>query len=82
MAKAKSGAATAEKKVTTRRKKTEVVSEVPSNGHTPVQTQQPAANEEQIRVRAYELYESRGRQDGDHQSDWFAAEAELRSRTA
>ena len=33
-----------------------------------------------IRVRAYELYEQRGRQDGYAQSDWFQAEAELRPR--
>jgi DUF2934 family protein len=38
-----------------------------------------------IRARAYELYEQRGRQDGQAQTDWFQAEAELRpqvSRTA
>ena len=33
-----------------------------------------------IRVRAYELYEKRGRQDGQAQTDWFQAEAEVRSR--
>ncbi len=78
MARAKSGTATAEKKVTTRRKK----SEVPANGNGEVHAVQTVVLEEQIRVRAYELYESRGRQDGAHESDWFAAEAELRSRTA
>ena len=81
MAKAKSGAATAEKKVTTRRKKMEVAGEVPSNGSNG-HTEQSMVVEEQIRIRAYELYERRGRQDGAHESDWFAAEAELRSRTA
>ncbi len=78
MARAKSGTATAEKKVSTRRKK----SEVPVNGNGEVHAQQTVVLEEQIRVRAYELYESRGRQDGAHESDWFTAEAELRSRTA
>ena len=33
-----------------------------------------------IRARAYELYEKRGCQDGQAQSDWFQAEAEMRSR--
>jgi hypothetical protein len=35
-----------------------------------------------IRVRAYELYEKRGRQDGQAQTDWFQAEAELRPRVS
>jgi len=33
--------------------------------------------EERIRVRAYELYEQRGKQDGHDLDDWFQAEAEL-----
>ena len=33
-----------------------------------------------IRARAYELYERRGRQDGQAHTDWFQAEAEVRSR--
>ena len=36
--------------------------------------------ENEIRNRAYELYEKRGRQDGRAQDDWFQAEAEVRSR--
>ncbi len=35
--------------------------------------------ESTIRVRAYELYEKRGRQDGLALHDWFQAEAEVRS---
>lgn len=39
--------------------------------------------EEQIRQRAYELYERRGRGDGHATEDWLQAEAELvRERTA
>jgi hypothetical protein len=34
---------------------------------------------EQIRRRAYELYEQRGRQDGFHEQDWLQAESEIRS---
>ncbi|HEX7285052.1 MAG TPA: DUF2934 domain-containing protein [Candidatus Angelobacter sp.] len=36
--------------------------------------------EEEIRHRAYELYEERGRQEGFHQEDWIRAEEEVRSR--
>ncbi len=78
MAKAKSSPATGEKKTTTRAKKTAV----PSNGHTNGNGLELVNIEERIRVRAYELYETRGRQHGAHENDWFAAEAELRSHTA
>jgi len=33
--------------------------------------------ERQIRQRAYELYEARGREDGHYLDDWLRAEAEL-----
>jgi hypothetical protein len=36
---------------------------------------------EQIRRRAYELYEQRGRQDGFHEQDWLQAESEVTSRS-
>lgn len=36
---------------------------------------------EQVRRRAYELYEQRGRQDGFHEQDWFQAETEILSRS-
>jgi hypothetical protein len=36
--------------------------------------------QEQIRARAYELYEARGRQEGFHDQDWAQAEAEVLSR--
>ena len=32
---------------------------------------------EQIRLRAYELYEARGREDGHDLEDWQQAEAEI-----
>jgi Protein of unknown function (DUF2934) len=37
-------------------------------------------NDEQIRTRAYELYEARGHEDGHDQEDWLEAEAEITSR--
>jgi hypothetical protein len=33
--------------------------------------------EDQIRVRAYELYEARGQEDGHEQEDWFRAKEEI-----
>jgi hypothetical protein len=36
--------------------------------------------EERIRIRAYELYEQRGRRDGSPLKDWLEAEAELIAR--
>ena len=33
--------------------------------------------EEQIRQRAYELYEARGREGGHDEEDWLRAEAEI-----
>ncbi len=36
--------------------------------------------EEQIRKRAYEIYETRGREDGHDTEDWLRAEQEVASR--
>ncbi len=33
--------------------------------------------EYQIRLRAYQLYEARGRQDGHKEEDWFRAKEEI-----
>jgi hypothetical protein len=40
------------------------------------QITEPAYNQE-VRVRAYELFEQRGREDGHDLDDWLQAEAEL-----
>jgi hypothetical protein len=34
-------------------------------------------SQDQVRERAYELYESRGREPGQDEQDWFRAEREL-----
>ena len=34
---------------------------------------------DRIRARAYELYESRGREHGKHEQDWLTAEQEIRA---
>ncbi len=36
--------------------------------------------EYQIRRRAYELYEERGREDGHEEEDWLRAEEEIREK--
>ena len=38
--------------------------------------------EHQIRLRAYELYEERGRQDGHEEEDWLRAEEEITQKKA
>jgi len=38
--------------------------------------------EDRIRRRAYDLYEQRGRADGNDMDDWLRAEAELTGRLA
>jgi hypothetical protein len=43
----------------------------------PMTGAQPQNLEEQIRQRAHELYEARGREDGHDFDDWLRAEAEI-----
>ena len=38
--------------------------------------------EEKIRLRAYALYDERGREDGHDVDDWLRAEAELTTKAA
>ena len=45
-------------------------------------TSEPQELEHQIRLRAYELYEERGREDGHEQEDWVRAEAEITNKKA
>jgi hypothetical protein len=40
---------------------------------------EPETLEDQIRARAYELYEERGKEEGHDLDDWLRAEAELMS---
>jgi Protein of unknown function (DUF2934) len=43
---------------------------------SPIESRQPDL-EDQIRVRAYEIYEARGREDGHELEDWFRAKEEM-----
>lgn len=45
-------------------------------------TQSTSELQEQIRRRAYELYEQRGRDDGHELDDWLTAESELAQKKA
>ena len=44
---------------------------------SPNPVQSPEQIQDQIRQRAYELYESRGRDDGHDLEDWLLAESEV-----
>jgi len=39
--------------------------------------ERPFDPDEQVRRRAYELYEQRGKEDGHHLEDWLQAESEF-----
>lgn len=43
----------------------------------PATTNVVSSLEEEIRRRAYQLYEERGREDGHDLDDWLSAEAEI-----
>ena len=43
-------------------------------------TSEPQELEHQIRLRAQELYEARGREDGHELDDWLRAEEEIREK--
>jgi Protein of unknown function (DUF2934) len=45
-------------------------------------TSEPQELEHQIRLRAQELYEARGREDGHALDDWLRAEAEIMQKKA
>lgn len=55
------------------------VSRKTSSTPTPTSTELSVENidQEQIRTRAYELYEQRGRIDGFAEQDWYTAESEI-----
>ena len=49
----------------------------PGKKHTPAPAQAITPSHDQICQRAYDLYESRGRQDGFSEQNWFDAEQQL-----
>lgn len=49
----------------------------PDSGHKAIAIVEPSRIEEQIRKRAYELFEARGREEGRELEDWLRAEQEI-----
>jgi DUF2934 family protein len=52
----------------------------PGKRYMPTRPNAITPSHDQIRQRAYELYELRGRQDGFSEQNWFEAEQELLAR--
>lgn len=52
--------------------------QAPSNGGS----DRGIRSDDQVRRRAYELWEQRGRQHGRDADDWYRAESELRGKSA
>jgi hypothetical protein len=52
----------------------------PDSRNKPIATVKPARIEEEIRNRAYELFEARGREEGHELEDWLRAEEEITGR--
>ncbi len=77
MPKAKKSADSTPKKATRSRK--EVVAGSDATGAATAPALESVTIEERIRVRAYELFQSRNGQDGSPESDWCRAEAEVRA---
>jgi hypothetical protein len=48
----------------------------------PPSSLQNQPDETEIAARAYEIYESKGRHDGEDVDDWLQAESELKQQTA
>ena len=53
------------------------MSQDPTKNATNIGTRPNPSLEQQIRNRAYQLYEERGREDGHELEDWLRAEVEL-----
>ena len=52
---------------------------IPKQSSSSMADQNSPELEQQIRTRAYELYEERGRTDGHDMNDWLRAESEVTS---
>ena len=58
------------------------MNENPSKKPPATVTSEPQELEHQIRLRAQELYEARGREDGHELDDWLRAEEEIAKQKA
>ena len=66
-----------ESSTTTNPKETPMASHGTKKSTVPTTTKLDSSLEEEIRCRAYQLYEERGREDGHDLDDWLNAEAEI-----
>ena len=57
-------------------------SAMPTSTMEPQARKPPVDPQEQVRRRAYELYEQRGREDGHEPDNWLQAESEIVQRGA
>ncbi len=55
-----------------------MTAQTPSRSPAPVQQHETPNVEDEIRRRAYELYEQRGKEDGHEVEDWLRAEQEIK----
>jgi hypothetical protein len=58
------------------------MNENPSKKPPETVTSEPQELEHEIRLRAQELYEARGREDGHELDDWLRAEEEIKQKKA
>ena len=56
------------------------MNENPSKKPPATVTSEPQELEHQIRLRAQQLYEARGREDGHELDDWLGAQEEIREK--
>lgn len=93
MAKEKKATGEPKKRTTSRKKTADVAPSTPEMEQPTAETasgaKQPpatahsaqgAADAEEIRRRAYQLWEQRGGTHGSHEDDWYRAEAEIRNK--
>jgi len=59
-----------------------IITMKPSTMNVDPEIQQAVGLQEQIRRRAFELYEQRGHTDGHELDDWLQAEAEVKQMSA
>lgn len=57
-----------------------IVIDPKSSAGNVAKTPNNVSSQDRIRERAYELYESRGREPGQNEQDWFRAEQEILER--
>ena len=57
-------------------------SSIPNPPAAPQASESSADLTEQVRCRAYDLYEQRGREDGHELDDWVQAESEIANQGA